>query len=460
MVSYLSRLRTILRLVVYALPTLSLLIADLVFLPRLWHIGAIPHRENSLLLLFATTAGWIILADHYGVSSFDELFLERSGMLKVLKSCTGVFLFDAGVLVLGKVLVLSRAYLVVSMGILVVLALLTRLVFRILVGRGALARQHSRVLMVGAGSNARRVSARLRSTPLGRGTVVGYLRLPGETVKAKDAPVIEMSDSATLNALRFDEIVIAVLPQQYSQLASLIRWLEVFCKPIRTALDFGPKVVIRERLFQIGRLQLVDLATTPAEGLAYTVVKRGFDLLFASLATLLVSPVLVAIAVLVKLSSPGPIFFRQVRVGMDGRQFDMLKFRTMRVAPKLETDSRWRSADDPRITPIGALLRRASLDELPQLFNVLRGDMSLVGPRPERPQFVTQFKREFDRYNARHRVKVGITGLAQVNGLRGDTSIRKRLQYDLYYQQNWSLALDVLIILKTLKAIVVGENAY
>jgi len=166
------------------------------------------------------------------------------------------------------------------------------------------------------------------------------------------------------------------------------------------------------------------------------------------------------IAVLIRLTSPGPILFVQDRVGLNGKLFRMYKFRTMRVSDSSESDSRWTSPGDPRRTPLGVFLRRTSLDELPQFFNVLKGDMSVVGPRPERPRFVAKFLNEVARYNSRHRLKVGITGWAQVNGWRGDTSIRKRVEHDLFYLQNWSFAFDVRIIFLTIFPKYRNRNAY
>jgi len=166
------------------------------------------------------------------------------------------------------------------------------------------------------------------------------------------------------------------------------------------------------------------------------------------------------IAIAVKLSSPGPVLFAQERVGINGQTFRMLKFRTMNVASVSETDTRWTTPNDVRCTSIGAFLRRSSLDELPQFFNVLWGDMSVVGPRPERPHFVEKFNDEIDAYNSRHHLKSGITGWAQVHGLRGDTDIAKRVELDLYYIRNWSLLLDLQIILMTVFSGFFAENAY
>jgi Undecaprenyl-phosphate glucose phosphotransferase len=180
------------------------------------------------------------------------------------------------------------------------------------------------------------------------------------------------------------------------------------------------------------------------------VVKRVFDLTFGALALVVASPVMLAITVSLKLTSPGPILYRQERMGVDGRRFRMLKFRTMRVDAEADTGPVWAREDDPRRTTLGAFLRRTSLDELPQLFNVLHGEMSLVGPRPERPSFVEDFRRRVPGYMLRHKMKAGITGWAQINGWRGNTSIEKRIEHDLYYIERWSLAFDLKILLQTL----------
>jgi len=180
------------------------------------------------------------------------------------------------------------------------------------------------------------------------------------------------------------------------------------------------------------------------------VLKRAFDLVFGGLGLAVAAPIMLAIAVGLKLTTPGPVLYHQERMGVDGRRFRMLKFRTMRVDAEAETGPVWACPDDPRRTALGVFLRRTSLDELPQLFNVLRGEMSLVGPRPERPSFVEEFRRRVPGYMLRHKVKAGITGWAQINGWRGDTSIEKRIECDLYYIERWSLGFDLKILLQTL----------
>ncbi|HEV3262616.1 MAG TPA: undecaprenyl-phosphate glucose phosphotransferase [Gemmataceae bacterium] len=206
-------------------------------------------------------------------------------------------------------------------------------------------------------------------------------------------------------------------------------------------------------------LPVIGLRESPHFGLNI-VVKRAMDVALAIVGLIVVSPVLAVIAALVKLTSPGPVFYRQERCGLNGKTFQMLKFRSMRVDAEQQTGAVWAKKDDPRRTALGAFLRRKSLDELPQLINVLKGDMSLVGPRPERPVFTRQFSKTIPNYVARHCVKVGITGWAQVHGWRGNTSLRKRLQYDLYYITHWTPWLDLRILWMTIFHGLFHRNAY
>lgn len=219
--------------------------------------------------------------------------------------------------------------------------------------------------------------------------------------------------------------------------------------------------------FAPGRLATITIAGLPVLRLREDplagwngLIKRAFDFVASLVLIVLLSPVLLLLALLVKLSSPGPVIFKQTRVGLDGRLFTIFKYRSMRPDAEKKTGAVWATPDDQRTTPVGRFIRRWSLDELPQLFNVLRGDMSLVGPRPERPEFVEQFERRVPRYVERHRVRSGMTGWAQVNGLRGQAPIDQRTKYDVYYVENWSLALDVKILARTLVAVVAGRDAY
>ena len=216
---------------------------------------------------------------------------------------------------------------------------------------------------------------------------------------------------------------------------------------------------LRGGLDELDGLPIVSLQGSPLFGWD-RVLKRMFDLILGSLILIMVSPLMVIIGLLVKLTSGGPILYRQERVGMDGHTFEMLKFRTMRVDAESETGPAWAKANDPRRTSIGTLLRKTSLDELPQLLNVLKGEMSLVGPRPERPYFVEEFRSKIPSYMLRHKIKAGMTGWAQVNGWRGNTSVEKRNEHDLFYIQNWSIGFDLRILWMTIWRGFFSRSAY
>ena len=184
------------------------------------------------------------------------------------------------------------------------------------------------------------------------------------------------------------------------------------------------------------------------------------DIVGSVFGIIVASPLMLLVCLLIKLTSPGPLIYKQERVGLHNKTFWMYKFRSMEVQPESEEKKAWTTKNDPRVTGIGKLMRRTSIDELPQLFNILKGDMSLVGPRPERPFFVEKFREEIPRYMVKHQVRPGLTGWAQVNGYRGDTSIRKRIEYDLYYIENWTIGLDIKIMFLTIFKGFVNKNAY
>lgn len=257
-----------------------------------------------------------------------------------------------------------------------------------------------------------------------------------------------------------DEIYLALEGQEAEKAYSYLEKLQMLGITVRIVPNWGsllsmqvPSVVI------IGSQVLFSAADCPLEGLDM-IIKDVFDRVMALMLLLILAIPMCFIALFVKLTSPGPIFYRQVRMGLDQIEFKMIKFRTMKIDSSEETSPSWTTQDDPRRTRIGVFLRKTSLDELPQLFNVLMGHMSLVGPRPERPVLVRSFAGDSKRYILRLKVKAGMTGWAQVHGLRGDTSLRKRLLYDLYYIRNWSLGLDFWILLMTPWHLLKGDNAY
>jgi Undecaprenyl-phosphate glucose phosphotransferase len=207
-------------------------------------------------------------------------------------------------------------------------------------------------------------------------------------------------------------------------------------------------------------LPVVNIRYVPLTNTFNSMVKRAVDFFGSLCGIILISPILIIISILVKCTSKGPLIFKQERVGLHNETFMMYKFRTMRVQDEKEEKKAWTVKDDPRVTGIGRILRKTSLDELPQLFNILKGEMSLVGPRPERPFFVEQFKEQIPRYMVKHQVRPGLTGWAQINGYRGDTDIKKRIDCDLYYIENWTMGLDFKIMFLTIFKGFVNKNAY
>jgi Undecaprenyl-phosphate glucose phosphotransferase len=262
-----------------------------------------------------------------------------------------------------------------------------------------------------------------------------------------------------LRAQEIDQVFIALPLEAAARLPEVLKGLDEVPVDVRVVPDFSRYMSLQGGVEDFGGLPFISLQGSPVYGWDQ-VLKRGMDILVAGSLLLVLGPGLGLIALLVKLTSRGPVLYRQERMGLDGRTFSMLKFRSMRVDAEVETGAVWARSADPRRTRIGAFLRATSLDELPQLWNVLKGEMSLVGPRPERPVFIQEFRKRIPRYMLRHTVKAGMTGWAQVNGWRGDTSLEKRIEYDLYYIQHWSLWLDLKILWLTSWRGLVNRNAY
>ncbi len=309
-----------------------------------------------------------------------------------------------------------------------------------------------RVLIVGVEELGRQVADNIKKNPvLGLG-IVGFLSRSVDRVggKVAGAPVLGTYDQiADIIERRQVQVVIIALPlEAHERLPDILALLDEEMVDVRIVPDLYRFMSLRGTVEQFEGMPIIGLRSSPMEGWP-RVIKRLLDFVGSGLGLILTSPLMLAIAVAVKLSSPGPVFFRQRRMGLDGRVFDMLKFRTMREDAEAQTGPVWASADDPRRTRVGACLRRISLDELPQFINVFKGEMSLVGPRPERPEFIAEFRKKVPGYMLRHMMKAGITGWAQINGWRGNTDLGKRIEYDLYYIENWSLGLDLKILAQT-----------
>jgi len=323
------------------------------------------------------------------------------------------------------------------------------------------ARDLRRLLIVGANRNARNLIIWAKQNPhLGHcieGVLAQDRRLVGKHFEG--VPVIgSLEDCDEVVAkLHPDEVIVADpgLPKQ--KVADLLLRCEDGFVSFKVAADLYGLVTSNLDVEYIASVPLLGLRSLPLDDPWNRFVKRCFDLLVSSLLLVAISPLWLIVAICIKLTDGGPVLYPQERVGQDAKSFILYKFRTMRIDAETKTGPVWARKEDERCLPVGRVLRRFNLDELPQFWNVFKGDMSLVGPRPERPHFVNQFRGEIPRYMARHKIRSGITGWAQVNGLRGNTSLQERIKYDLYYAENWSLLFDLEILFMTLFAF---KNAY
>jgi len=306
-----------------------------------------------------------------------------------------------------------------------------------------------RILIAGAGELGRLVADKiLEHRELGY-QVVGFVddRAGGDHLGHRGLPLLGTLDEAGEIAERegIDHLYVALPAEDHVQMLQLLETIGRECIDVKVVPDLLQVIALRARLEDLDGIPIVNINDVPLQGFN-SILKRSIDFALSATALLALALPFGVIALLIRLTSNGPVFYRQERMGLDGKSFIIYKFRSMFHEAERETGPVWASQDDPRCTPVGRLLRRTNFDELPQLWNVLRGDMSLVGPRPERPFFVSQFKQRIPQYMLRHKVRAGLTGWAQVNGWRGNTSIEKRIEYDLYYIENWSVSLDLKIM--------------
>jgi putative colanic acid biosysnthesis UDP-glucose lipid carrier transferase len=396
-----------------------------------------PQRGASLLEdMRALVSGWLTLV---AIGVF-VVFVTKSGDLYsrvwVALWITGGFLLQAA------------------------MRLVLRLALRFLRRRGYNLRH---ICIVGAGDLGHEVVLRLRRAPWSGLHLLGFYDddpdLAGKQVDG--VPVLgSINDlSGVLDRGEIDQVWIALPLRDEERIRRLVTDLRAYPVQVRYVPDIFGFELLRHSFSEVAGMPVIGLSDTPIEGVQ-RLFKAIEDYTIGGIALLVLSPLLFAIAIGIKLTAPGPVFYRQQRVTWVGRHFTMLKFRSMQVGAEQASGPVWAHEDDPRTTRLGALLRRFSLDELPQLFNVLRGEMSLVGPRPERPEFVARFRQQVPGYMQKHMVKAGITGWAQVNDLRGSSDLAKRIQYDLYYIDNWSLWFDLRILALTVWHVFKSRNAY
>lgn len=319
------------------------------------------------------------------------------------------------------------------------------------------------ILLVGYSRAAEAYIDRIRAFPQWGYQIEGILDDNVKPGTNYNGAIVLGSTECLLDLLsknNLDEIAITLGLSEYSKLEYLVNMCEKSGVHTQFVPDYNNIIPSKPYTEDLMGLPVVNIRYVPLSNTFNAMIKRMLDIIGSVTGIIFLSPVLLIIALLVKLTSKGPLIFKQERVGLRNEPFMMYKFRTMKVQDEKEEKKAWTVKNDPRVTRIGGLLRKTSLDELPQLFNILKGEMSIVGPRPERPFFVEKFKEEIPRYMIKHQVRPGLTGWAQVNGYRGDTSIRKRIEYDLYYIENWTLGFDFKIMLLTIFKGFVNKNAY
>ena len=459
MIGLLNRTAFNVRLMTLLLPLLSFLIAGAIGWRGVVESNLDPYPYFGLLI-FGTIA-WSAAIESCGLSSTRYILTSGGNVYSAFLATLITLFAELVIMFFYRATSFSRLFVASTSIIMFFSAVGLRFVLRAAM-RGRFLHNSGgiRVLIIGADEFAARTARNLVDREYHALQIVGFVRLPGQNPMVKGV-VHEMDGLGNMVAgNHIDDVVLALPASRQHEMSTILEKVQHLGVPVRVVLDLGNQPPTSDRLVSINGVWMVSVCHSPMESVMYMILKRGFDIAFSTAVLILAAPVTVAIAIAVKLSSPGPVLFAQNRVGFKGDVFKMYKFRTMCLSTTQEGDTRWTYRDDARRTGVGAFLRRTSLDELPQFFNVLKGDMSVVGPRPERPHFVEKFGVEIPRYHARHYLKVGITGWAQVNGWRGDTSIERRVEHDLYYLRNWSLLFDLRILIRTVLHTLNAKHAY
>ncbi|UOF91469.1 undecaprenyl-phosphate glucose phosphotransferase [Fodinisporobacter ferrooxydans] len=404
----------------------------------------------------------------FGLYSSKRAKRFRAELLGIIKSLFFTGFFTIAGLFFIKQINYSRAVLLSCFILVFVLMSIERLVLRMVLRRiRAKGFNKKHILIIGAGELGQRFLQSLREHPEFGYEALGFLDdalLHAKNTEVDGVPILGTLDKykSLIEKHHLDQVFIALPLSAHPRLAELIASSERMGIQTFIIPDYYGYLPAKPRIEDFGGIPLIDVRHVPLDDVINGIVKRTFDICVSSMILLLLLPLLLVIGIGIKLTSPGPIFFKQERVGKNRKTFSMYKFRSMRhaVSRASQRDKGWTTADDPRRTRFGSFLRATSLDELPQFYNVLKGDMSIIGPRPERPYFVDQFKDTVPKYMIKHRVRPGITGWAQINGWRGDTSIEERIKCDLFYIENWSFVFDLKIFFLTFIKGFVNRNAY
>ena len=421
-------------------------------------------KEIYFSVLLVVIPGYLLLYNIFDMYTSKRMAKQKYELFNIIKANT-VGLFAIMVFMYAtKLSDFSRGMVVLFYGINIIAEILMRRnvrhTLRYFRKKGY---NMKHILLVGYSRAAESYVDKILANPEWGYEICGILddRIPKGTAYKGIKVVGEIENlSVILEENKLDEIGITLALEDYDFLEDIVNICEKSGVHTKFIPDYNRVIPSSPYLEDLGGLAVVNIRRVPLTNTANMLIKRIMDMLGAVIAIILFSPFMVIAAIGIKLTSKGPLIFKQERVGLHNRPFKMYKFRTMEVQKEEEEKKGWTKKNDPRVTKIGKILRKTSIDEMPQFFNVLKGDMSLVGPRPERPLFVEKFREEIPRYMIKHQVRPGLTGWAQVNGYRGDTSIRKRIEFDLYYIENWTFGFDLKILFLTFFKGFINKNAY
>ena len=428
-------------------------------------IGIMPqslHLTDYLSYIVMGDCSLICAFAYYGVYDVLNLLRLRQVGVAILKATSlWVVVFLSFTLIFKFQPHISRMFVTISAGSVLIGVIAWRYCFhRILQNGPASARLRQRILFVGWNASATRLSESVMRGPHASHTVAGYVRV-GENSVAPPTDVLALGELKDVPDILRDQDIDVVILSSFDLINHELMWLANLCeremRQFKVIPSFFPILLSGLRLESISQVPVLSVTKLPLDCLHNRILKRLIDIAGASLGLIIFAPVILFFCLAVYFESSAPVIYRQWRLGRNGRPFRILKIRSMRLEAERRGGPRWAEPNDPRRLRVGAFMRKWNIDELPQFWNVFKGEMSLVGPRPERPELIETFKFEVPHYNARHNIKAGITGWAQVHGLRGDTDLAERISCDLFYLENWNFMLDLQILAMTLFA---RENAY
>ena len=442
--------------------TWSPLIKYNIIRPPFGYYKSLEEYRNMLIMLIPC---YIIIYYICGMYDPKRTSGRRSELFSLIKASIGGMLYTVAILYF---LLRENNYARLFLGIFVILNITIDYMFRLIVikilrNMRRAGKNLKHILIVGYSRTARGYIDRLRVHPEWGYSIHGMLddnQPEGETYR--HVQIIGKTDRLPelLSSNEYDEIAITLGIDEYSKLEKIVAICEKSGVHTKFIPDYNNIIPTKPYTEDLDGIPVIHVRHVPLSSSFNKVLKRCVDIFGSLVAIIIFCIPMLATALIIKLTSPGPLIFKQKRIGLHNREFSIYKFRSMKVQEEHKEKKAWTTENDPRVTKFGRFMRKTNIDELPQLFNVLKGDMSLVGPRPERPYFVDKFKEEIPRYMVKHQVRPGMTGWAQVNGYRGDTSITKRIECDLYYVENWSMFLDFKILFLTFFGNKVNKNAY